>query len=179
MQKRIRLDTGLITIRCELGLILGVAASASQGEQIGNRPGGFRHAAIRPVQEYGLQGTKIFARVQPAFFVHVIERMHRFVDIAGGRVLAVKDGKILNLMAFAAVLSAETQHGLAKIHDAIVGGGAGSHQIDFRKRRVFFEQHGNRTSALRRLPAAAACIFGDICADDDGLAPRTVEREMP
>ena len=105
--------------------------------------------------------------------------MQGFIDVAGGRVLAIEDGKVLHLMTFAPVLSAETQHGLAKIHDAIVGRCAGTAQIDTREFRVLFEQHGNCAGALRWFTTAAARIFGDISADNDSLTSCAVEREVP
>jgi hypothetical protein len=82
------------------------------------------------------------------------------------------------MMSFRAVLAAETQHGLAEVHDAIVGGRAGADQVDDGELRVLFEEHGDGARALRRFTRAAARVLGDIGADDDRLATGAVEREV-
>src|SRR5690606_1032111 len=79
---------------------------------------------------------------------------------------------------FAAILPAETQHGFAEIHDAIVGSRTGVHEIHLGELRVLFEQHRDRSRTLRRLAARAAPVFRDVGADDDRLAAFAVVSEV-
>ena len=104
--------------------------------------------------------------------------MQRLVDVAGRRVLAVENRKVLDLVCFRAILAAEARHRLAEIHDAVIRSGPRSNQIDDRQLRIFFEQHRDGTGALGWLTRAAASVLGDIGTNDNGLATGAVEGKM-
>ena len=151
----------------------------AERKQVGNRPARFGHAPVRPVHEHRLQRAQILARVQAAFLVHVRERMQRLVDVAGRRVLAVEDGKVLYVVRLGTVLPAEAHHRLAEIHDAIVRGGTGADEVDDGKFRILLQQHRHGARALRGFTTRAARILRDVRTYDDGLAAGAVEGEVP
>ena len=160
-QHVIELQPGGIAIARQFGpprgAVMSETGKITEGERIQ------RHPFIGAVHEHGADGAKVLPRIAPEPRQHFAHGLQRFVEIAGGGILAVEYRRLAEVGAVAV----GADHRLAEVHRAVRRRTAATSQVDSQQARRFFQQHGNRTGTLGRLAGAAEVILGHIGTDHD------------